>query len=97
MRDKLPIPSRSISLTQLLDITGSSQARVTELIELGWISPAQAGEDYLFLARDAYRIRKLERLCADFELHSVGGSIIVDLLERLEMLERQVRELRRMV
>jgi hypothetical protein len=31
----------------------------------------------------------------DFELHPVAGSIIVDLLERIDALERQVRFLSR--
>ena len=38
---------------------------------------------------------KLERICwAIFELPVVGGTIIVDLLERIDVLERTVRGLR---
>lgn len=40
-----------------------------------------------------YRVRKLERICCDFGLPVVGGTIIVDLLERIEELEQQVRSL----
>ena len=32
-------------------------------------------------------------ICCDFELPVVGGTIIVDLLERIDALERQVRAL----
>ena len=37
-------------------------------------------------------MRKLERICCDFELPVVGGTIIVDLLERIDALEHKVRE-----
>ena len=47
----------------------------------------------LFSGRDVYRVRKLERICCDFGLPVVGGTIIVDLLERIEELEQQVRSL----
>ena len=43
---------------------------------------------------DIYRARKLERICCDFELPVLGGVIIVDLLERVDQLERRVRDLR---
>ena len=38
-------------------------------------------------------MRKLERICCDFELPVLGGTIIVDLLERIDSLERKVRRL----
>ena len=47
----------------------------------------------LFSEGDVYRVRKLERICADFELPVVGGTIIVDLLERIDQLEREVQSL----
>ena len=48
----------------------------------------------MFRDADIYRVRKLERICCDFELPVVGGTIIVDLLERIDVLERTVRGLR---
>ena len=39
-------------------------------------------------------MRKLERICCDFELPVLGGTIIVDLLERIDALERAVRSLK---
>jgi len=38
-------------------------------------------------------VRKLERICCDFELPVLGGTIIVDLLERIDSLERRVQRL----
>jgi len=71
---------------------------VTEIVEMGWIVPVRTAEnELLFKPDDVYRIRKLERICRDFELTTIGGSIIVDLLERIETLEQQVAELKRLL
>jgi len=89
-----PVRSELISWAEFIELTGLHPSRVGELIELGWIEPRMTSEDrYLFRVRDVYRLRKLERICRDFELSSIGGTIIVDLLERIEGLEKAVREL----
>lgn len=93
-----PSRSRLISRRQILEITGMGELRLTELIELGWIDPVRAGEgEPLFRARDVYRIGKLNRIMDDFEICTLGASIIVDLLERIETLEKRVEELRRLL
>lgn len=94
----LPSRSRLISRRQILEITGVGEVRLTELIELGWIDPVRAGNDEsLFVPRDVYRIAKLQRIIDDFEVCVLGASIIVDLLDRIETLEKRVEELRRLV
>ncbi len=90
----LPTRSRFIALEEFIQITDSTQERVAELVEMGWLSPTRTADAALiFRQADAYRLRKLERLCSDFELHTIGGSIIVDLLERIDTLERRLRKL----
>lgn len=90
--------SQYISWTELLAQTGMHPSRVGELMELGWLAAVRTSQgDYLFRLRDVYRLRKYERLCHDFELSCVGGSIVVDLLERIEYLEDRVRELERLL
>ena len=64
-----------------------------ELLALGWLESRTEGSDQFFRDADIYRVRKLERICCDFELPVVGGTIIVDLLERIDALEHKVREL----
>ena len=62
---------------------------------MGWLDPVRTvRHELLFRDRDVYRVRKFLRLCTDFELTPVGGSIIVDLLERIESLERELAGLR---
>jgi hypothetical protein len=54
-----------------------------------------AARQRFFRDADIYRVRKLERICCDFELPVLGGTIIVDLLERIDTLERSVRSLQK--
>lgn len=89
--------SERITLTQLVEITGSDRTLLVELIDIGWVTPSSAAGDYVFAERDVYRLRKVLRLMQDFELTPVGGSIIVDLLERIEELEREVAGLRKLL
>ena len=56
-------------------------------MDIGWLKPTRTAEAaLLFRQDDVYRIRKLERLCSDFELHTLGGSIVMDLLDRIATL-----------
>ena len=90
------VRSEMISWVEFVDMTGVHPTRLGDLIQLGWLEPTlTSGEKYLFRVRDVYRVRKLERLCNDFELSNLGGSIVVDLLSRIEALEQKVRELER--
>ena len=90
----LPTRSTLIAWEEFVQITDSTPERVTELVDMGWLHPDRTADAALIFRHiDAYRLRKLERLCADFEINTVAGSIIVDLLERIDALERRLREL----
>lgn len=88
--EDLPIHSDYLAWAEFIEITGTHPSRLGELLELGWLNPVKSGDDYLFSKLDVYRLRKLERICSDFNLHVLGGSIIVDLLDQIEVLERKV-------
>jgi len=89
---ELPTRSTLLVLEEFLDISGSSRDRVNELVDMGWLTPSRtAGEELLFRLADVYRLRKLERLCADFDMHTLAGTIVVDLLARIEELERRLK------
>ncbi len=79
---------------EFIEMTGTTPERLHELVDMGWITPTRTADAaLLFRYNDIYRIRKLERLCTDFELHTLGGSIVVDLLDRIDALELRLREL----
>ncbi len=90
------VPSRSsyIILTEFIELTGTTEERLHELMDIGWIEPTRTAEHVLlFQHNDVYRMRKLERLCADFDLHALGASIVMDLLDRIDDLENRLRNL----
>lgn len=90
----LPSPSEVMAWEEFVEITGVSPEHLEELVSLGWIDTrTSAASATMFRDRDIYKVRKLERICGDFELPVIGGTIIVDLLERIDRLERMVREL----
>ncbi len=95
---RLPIPSELIAWTRLVELTCVEPATVAELLDMGWIDPVRTrADEYLFRARDVYRIQKLQRLCRDLEISFAAGSIIVDLIDRVELLEQELAELRRLL
>jgi len=94
----LPIRSELIAWAQLVELTRVEPATMAELLEMGWIDPVRTGADnYLFRSRDVQRIQKLMRLCRDLEISFGAGSIIVDLLERVERLEQEISEIKRLL
>ncbi len=98
LQDNVLVRSKLVSWTEFLEQTGVHTSRVGELIELGWIDPITTSDnDYLFQVRDVYRVRKLERLISDLEVNLAGACIIVDLVERVEHLEKRVRDLERLL
>ncbi len=88
----LPSRSRLIVWSEFIELTGTTPERIIELIDIGWIAPIKtAKEVMLFGQEDVYRLRKLERICIDFDINTVGGSIIIDLLDRVSQLEKQIK------
>jgi chaperone modulatory protein CbpM len=97
-QNRLPTPSGLIPWARLVELTCVEPATMAELVDMGWIEPVRTQADaYLFRNRDVMRIQKLLRLCRDLEVNCAAGSIIVDLLERVERLERELAELRRLL
>jgi len=88
----VPTPSKRIGTREFLELTGLPEDILMELVRMDWIVPARtAQQEYLFVDLDVVRVRKFRRLCADFELNTLAGVIIVDLLERIEQLEDRLR------
>lgn len=90
----LPVRSSLIAWTEFIALCDCPVELVQELIDLGWVRPAQSAHQAdLYSHGDVYRIRKLRRICADFDLNLTGGAIIVDLLGRIHELERKLQEM----
>ena len=93
-QSNLPIRSAMMAWAEFIEVTGITPELLTELVDIGWLRTSGDGrENCLFYEPDVYRVRKLERICCDFELPLVGGTIIIDLLERIDALEQRLRSI----
>ncbi len=86
----LPMQSEALAWDEFVELTGISPNQLEELVDLGWFDSSLPGK-MTFHDADIWRVRKLGRICGTFELPVIGGTIIVDLLERVDRLERLVR------
>jgi chaperone modulatory protein CbpM len=84
-----------LSLSELCEFSGLSEAELRVLVDCGAIAPTDPGArdwtfsaDRLVVARSAFRLRR------DFELDPQGLALAVALLERVRDLEEELRELR---
>ena len=83
---------REITIVELADCAGLSEAEVRELVEYGALSPADAMQ-WTFSADCVGYVRAAMRLRRDLELDSAAFALVVSFLERIGELEAQVRAL----
>ena len=81
-------PQVLLSVSELASAAELSPGRLAALIEFGLVEPATP-EGTTFTAATAYRLRRMVRIHVDLGVSFIGASIIVDLLERIDRLERR--------
>ena len=86
---------REVTLAELSELSGLSEAELRELEDCGAIAPADPGAatpifraECIVAARTAFRLRR------DFELEPQGLAVALALLERVRALETELREIR---
>ena len=85
-----PVQSR-LSTSELADVVGISEPRLTRLVRLGLVEREATG---WFTVATAARLRRMLRLHRDLGVTLVGAAIVVDLLERIDRLERDLTRTR---
>ncbi len=96
--DSSLIKSNLIHWSLFVQKTGVSPQSLSELVEMGWVETVNiSDESYHFPEREIFRVQKLMRICRDFEIPTIGGIIIVDLLERIESMEKEISQLRSLI
>ncbi|WP_291319778.1 chaperone modulator CbpM [Desulfonatronospira sp.] len=92
------IRANLIHWSQFVQRTGVCPGMLGELVEMGWVeSICTSPESYHFPEKEVFRVQKLVRLCRDFELPTIGGVLIIDLLDRIEQQDKEIRQLRRLI
>jgi DNA-binding transcriptional MerR regulator len=78
-----------LTIDELATAAGLSAARVERLVRVGLVDATRPGPSP-FTAATAARLRRMLRLRRDLGVNLGGAAIIVDLVEQLEALEREL-------
>jgi chaperone modulatory protein CbpM len=83
-----------IVLLEFESASGLTRAEIVELVDYGVFEPQGAGEqEWAFPASSLPLARAAARLRADFELSAASLALVLAYRERIDELERRVREL----
>ena len=87
--------NHELSVTELAQLSGLSEAELDELVDFGAIAPIDpSAPQRTFRASRVVAARTARRLRHDFELDTQGLAVALTLIERVHDLEAQMRELR---
>ena len=80
-----------ISTHALSESLGVSQQLIDEIIELGIVQGKQhSSTEIVFTSIEIYRIRKVIRLNRDLGINAAGAALVLDLLDQIDTLKRQL-------
>lgn len=83
------------SLTELVELSGSSVEELRELVEYGAISPVNPeSSQWVFPGQCLPTVRAACRLRVGFDLEPHGVALVISLLDRIHDLEAQMGRLR---
>lgn len=82
---------RVIAQEELLVASGLAREELVELVEFGVLEPA--GDARSFPGQALRQARRAARLRDDFGLNAPGMALALAYLERIDLLERRLREL----
>ena len=90
--------AEGITVYAVAEAVGARPALVERLVREGLLESVDDDSGEQLLPRRAVlRLRRLQRLRRDLRVNFAGASVIVDLVERILILHREVVELRRRV
>jgi DNA-binding transcriptional MerR regulator len=89
------IEPEQLTLEGLAACAGVHPARIEYFVEYGLLEPiARTGTQWLFDTACLARLRMIERLRRDLGANLAGIAVILDLLDRLTALQREVEQWR---
>ena len=87
-----------LTLQMLADATGARVTLIARLVRSGLIETVgEPTDEPLMPQRAVVRLRKMQRLRRDLGVNFTGASIILDLVERVGEINRELAEMRREV
>ena len=84
-----------LTIDVVADTIGAKRPLVVRLVQHGLIETVDAGADEPRLPRRVVvRLRRMQRLRRDLGVNFAGAAIILDLVQRIEQLNRELAEVR---
>lgn len=84
-----------LTIDVVADTIGAKRSLVVRLVQHGLIETVDAGGDEPRLPRRVVvRLRRMQRLRRDLGVNFAGAAIILDLVQRIEQLNRELAEVR---
>ncbi len=84
-----------VTFTQLVTASGLSETELTELVRYGALVPRNpAATQWTFETHWIFAARTASRLRRELDLDAHGVSVVMSYLERIELLESELRALR---
>lgn len=91
-----PFRGSLLALSEVARLAGIHPDLVDRLVALGLIDPAETVPEPCFDVSVVLRIRCILRLRHDLGVNWAGVGVVIDLLERIEQLEREIERLKGM-
>ena len=87
-----------LTLQMLAEATGARPTLIARLVRLGLLETVgEATDEPLVPQRAIVRLRRMQRLRLDLGVNFAGASVILDLVERMKKIKRELAEVRRRV
>jgi chaperone modulatory protein CbpM len=85
-----------VTLDAVAEACGARRTLVAQLVRSGVLEAVEGGEEGpLVPRRTIIRLRRMQRLRRDLGVNFAGAGVILDLVERIQALDRELAELRR--
>jgi chaperone modulatory protein CbpM len=83
-----------LTVATVAEIVGTRPNVITRLLRLGVLETISVeSEEPMLRSRSVLRLRRMARLRRDLGVNFAGAAVIVDLVDRIEVLNREIAEM----
>ena len=83
---------RTVTITELAYCSGCTRDAIMKLLDHGLLAPAQSAPEVRFAPSTVERVRRIRRIEMELEVGYPAMGLVLELLERIDRLERMVGE-----
>jgi hypothetical protein len=92
MNDTGRTVERTVTLTELAYCSGTSRTVIRELMEHDLLAPVQSVPEIRLPVEAVEHVRKIRRISVELEVGYPAMGLVLELLERIDRLERRLQE-----